>query len=181
MKKRLATLGLIGLLALAAVGCGGSGDQTFSADGYPFEFDYPSSWTLTQGSNFQYGGSGAALRSVSVALKDPFDQVTVTQYKLKKKLPKGENAYRPEVDRIVARMARQAGGSVSDARKVTYGGVPGYQYVIKFEAGDAKLESRLTLLFNGVDEFQISCQSTEENRPELNDGCDQMLESFKFD
>lgn len=180
MLQRLTSVGLTCLLAVVVAGCGGSGDQHFAADGYPFSFNYPSNWTLTHGGNFQYGGSGAALRSVSVALKDPFDQVTVTQYKLKKKLPNGENAYRPEVDRIVARMAREAGGKVSDAKAIKAGGLPGYQYLIAFSAGDAKLQSRLTLLFSGQNEYQISCQSTAENRSDLSDGCDQIVGSFKI-
>lgn len=180
MKVKAPLLAALIVLALFTGGCGGTGDQSFSADDYPFSFDYPSGWTLTHGANFNYEGSNAAQRSVSVALKDPFDQVTVTEYKLKKKLPKGANAYRPEVDRIVARMAREAGGKASDAKAVKYGGLPGYQYVIAFDAAGAKLQSKLTLLFQGSSEYEISCQSTADKRTDLNEGCEQILGSFEL-
>jgi hypothetical protein len=174
-----------GLLTLAAAavfaGCGTGGDQSFSTPTYPFSFDYPGGWTLTRGSNFNYSGGGAALRSVSVALKEPYDQVTVTQYRLKKTLPSGVNGYRPEIDRIVARVSKQAGGTTGHARVVKYGGVPGYQYVVRYPGGEGvKLENLMTFLFKGSSEFQISCQSAPQNREALRAGCRQLLESLEF-
>jgi hypothetical protein len=138
-------------------------------------------FALTRGANFSYGSSTEAVRSVSVALKEPYDQVTITQYKLKKTLPKGVNGYKPEVDRIVARLIKQAGGTAGDAKAVNYGGIPGYQYVVKYPGGEnIKLENKLTFLFQGQNEFQVSCQSSPEKREELNKGCDQVLGSLKF-
>lgn len=176
------------LLALAAVafalaigGCGGGGDQSFSTPTYPFSFSYPAGWTLTRGANFSYGSSSEALRSVSVALKEPYDQVTITQYKLKKTLPEGVNGYQPEVDRIVARLTKQAKGSASDGKSVKYGGIPGYQYVVEYPGGNnITLQNKLTFLFQGQNEFQINCQSSPQKREELNKGCDQVLDSLKF-
>jgi len=162
-------------------GCGSSGAQSFTTPTYPFSFSYPDGWTLARGANFTYGSSDTAVRSVSAALKEPYDQVTITQYKLKKTLPAGVNGYQPEVDRIVARLTKQAGGSAGDAKVVKYGGQPGYQYIVEYPGGEnIKLENKLTFLFKGQHEFQINCQSSEENREALNKGCDEILNSLKF-
>lgn len=181
MKSSIALVLAAATLAVAFAGCGDGGDQSFTTPTYPFSFDYPSGWTLTRGASFNYGSSESAVRSVSVALKEPFDQVTITQYKLKKKLPAGVNGYQPEVDRIVARLVKQAGGSASDAKVVKYGGIPGYQYVVEYPGGDnVTLENKLTFLFKEQQEFQINCQSSPDKRKELNEGCDQVLNSLKF-
>jgi hypothetical protein len=163
-------------------GCGGGGgDQSFSTPTYPFSFDYPSGWTLSRGANFTYGSNDSAVRSVSAALKEPYDQVTITQYKLRKTLPDGTNGYQPEVDRIVRRLTKQAGGDASDAKVVQYGGVPGYQYIVEYPGGAGiTLQNKLTFLFKGKYEYQINCQSSEKNRKALNEGCDQILGSLKF-
>lgn len=162
-------------------GCGSSGEQSFTTPTYPFSFNYPEGWTLARGANFTYGASDTAVRSVSAALKEPYDQVTITQYKLKKTLPAGVNGYQPEVDRIVARLTKQAGGSSGDAKVVKYGGQPGYQYIVKYPGGESiTLENKLTFLFKGQHEFQINCQSSAQNREVLNKGCDEILDSLKF-
>ncbi|MBJ7458718.1 MAG: hypothetical protein JHD02_05985 [Thermoleophilaceae bacterium] len=162
-------------------GCGGGGEQSFTTPTYPFSFSYPDGWTVSRGANFTYGSSDTAVRSVSAALKEPYDQVTITQYKLKKTLPAGVNGYQPEVDRIVARLTKQAGGEAGDAKVVKYGGIPGYQYIVEYPGGgNVKLQNKLTFLFKGQQEFQINCQSSEKNRKALLEGCDQILGSLQF-
>lgn len=181
MRSRIALALAAATMAVAFAGCGDGGDKSFETPTYPFSFDYPAGWTLTRGASFNYGASDSAVRSVSVALKEPFDQVTITQYKLKKTLPAGVNGYQPEVDRIVARLTKQAKGSASDAKVVKYGGIPGYQYVVEYPgAENVTLQNKLTFLFQGQNEFQINCQSSPDKREELNKGCDQVLGSLKF-
>lgn len=175
---------VVAILALVVVlsGCGGSDDKQteFTTPTYPFTFDYPEGWKLTRNAAFNYG-SDAGVRSVSVSLKDPYDQVTITQYKLNKTLPPNINGNQEEVDRIVARLAKQAKGTASDSKTVTYGGVPGYQYVVEYPAQDgATLRNTLTFLFKGKDEFQINCQSSPPNREALDKGCNQVLNTLKF-
>jgi hypothetical protein len=177
-------LAVVVVLALAAAlsGCGGGDDEPveFATPTYPFSFEYPAGWKLTRNAAFNYG-SDAGVRSVSVSLKDPYDQVTITQYKLNKTLPEGINGNQREVDRIVRRLARQAKGTASDSKTVTYGGVPGYQYVVEYPATDGQiLRNTLTFLFKGKDEFQVNCQSSPKNREALDKGCNQVLTTLKF-
>ncbi|MGB3953600.1 MAG: hypothetical protein WBK99_10765 [Solirubrobacterales bacterium] len=166
--------------ALAATGCGGDKEAQFSTPTYPFSFDYPDGWKVTRNAAFNYGTGSGSERSVSVALKEPYDQVTVTQYKLQKTLPAGVNGNQREVDRIVARLTKQAKGTAGDAKVVEFGGLPGYQYVVEYAAADgAELSNILTFLFKGRDEFQINCQSSPDKRGELEKGCQQVLGSLK--
>lgn len=169
------------LVALPTVaGCGGEGEKTFSTPTYPFSFSYPSDWKLTRNAAFSYG-SGAGERSVSVSLKDPYDQVTITQYKLKKTLPEGVNGNQKELDRIVARLTSEAKGASSEAEVVEHGGIPGYQYIVEYSSPDGTLlRNQLVFLFNGDDEYQINCQSTDKNRAELEKGCNLVLDTLAF-
>jgi hypothetical protein len=179
--RLLALPALLACACFSLTGCGTSGSKEFSSAGYPFTFEYPGAWTLTRSAPPNYGTSANGLRSVSVALKEPFDQVTITQYKLKKKLPAGVNGNQNEVDRIVKSLSHQAKGTAGDSKAVKYGGLPGYQYVIQYPAGEGvKLNNKLTFLFKAQNEFQINCQSSAKNADELNDGCDEILESLKF-
>ncbi|MBJ7346988.1 MAG: hypothetical protein JHC87_00285 [Thermoleophilaceae bacterium] len=175
-KLLLTTIG-VAVIAAALSGCGGP--ATFSTPTYPFSFEYPSGWTTSRNAAFVYG-AGSGERSVAVAYKAPNDQVVVTQYKLQKTLPKGIVANQKEVDRIVSKLTKQAGGTASDARVVKYGGLPGYQYIIEYQQGGVPLRNTLTFLFGGDDEFQINCQSSEKNREEIQKGCDQVLSTLKF-
>lgn len=168
-------------------GCGGGDDDSapkeFTAATFPFTFDYPEGWTVTRDAKFSYGSNDSAVRAVTVTYKNPYDQVSITQYRLKKTLPEGVNGYQPEVDKIVKRLTKQAGGRAGDAAVVEFGGIPGYQYVVEYPSGGdgGTLENKLTFLFSGRDEFQVNCQSSKANRAKLNAGCDQILNSLKFD
>jgi hypothetical protein len=167
--------------ALLLSGCGAAdGDSSFGNDDYPFSFDYPSSWTLTRGTSSPNRERATPMHGVVVALKAPLNQATVTQYWLKKPIPQGEHAFQPEVDRVVNRLATEAGGKRSEAKKVNYGGADGYQYTISYKAGGQQLENRLTFLFKDEDEFQIACQSSADQREEMNNGCETILESLKL-
>jgi hypothetical protein len=54
--------------------------------------------------------------------------------------------------------------------------------VIEFESPDERqLQNRVTFLFEGKDELQINCQSTEDKRDELLAGCDEVLSTLKFE
>lgn len=173
---------LLTVLATSLAGCGGAtGELTFDDEDYPFSFSYPGSWTLSRNVGGSADGAQAAQKSVSVALKEPYDQVTIAEFKLKKQIPAGETAFKPEVERIVKQMASQAKGKVGKAKEVEYGGAHGFQYVLTYPAGSATLQNKLTLLFKGGVEYQVGCQSQQENREELLSGCDQILDSLKLD
>lgn len=168
------------LLAFVTVAAGCGGPEKFETPTYPFSFEYPSGWKTTRSADFVYG-AGAGERSISVQYKPPKDQIVVTQYKLPGTVPPGESANQKEIDRIARRLAKQAGGTTSEARPVTFGGIPGYQYIIEYPDGTTTLRNNVTFLFRGNDEFQIICQSSPENRDTVEEGCDQVLSTIKFE
>lgn len=174
---RLAALALYAAAVLVS-GCGSAtGAGNFSSESYPFSFDYPSSWTLSQSR-----AAGADHGTVTVALREPLDQVQLTSFTMKKSIPKGEIANQSEVDAIVSRMVKQDGGKAGKARAVEYGGVSGFQYILSYPASTTvDLEGRVTILFNGKTQISINCQSSAENRKDLNEGCDEILESLELD
>jgi hypothetical protein len=180
MTRRIATLiaaAAVLWIALALGGCGGTGSQSFEDPDHALSFDFPSGWTLTH----DQPGSGGTQRSITVALRPPFDQIEVSTYKLKKKLPDGVNGYKPEVARIVGRLTSRAGSEASRPRVVKYGGKPGFAYVLTYGAAGQKLKNRLTLLFAGQTLTEISCQSSAENRDQVEDACGKVLNSLEFD
>lgn len=179
MTSAIATA-IVVIACMAVSGCGDGEVKTFSTPTYPFSFNYPPGWKVTRNASFSYG-SGSGERSLSVALKEPYDQVTITQYKLKRTLKSGENGNQREVDRVVAKLTAQAKGTASDATTVKYGGIPGYQYVVEYPAaGGTLLRNTLTFLFKGDDEFQVNCQSSPKYRTELQKGCEKVLGTLKF-
>jgi hypothetical protein len=181
LSKRTAFIAVTVVAAYAVSGCGATGSASFNDEAYPFSFDYPGTWTLSRNVSSDDDIAAQQRKSVSVALKEPYDQVTLTEFKLKKKLPKGENGFRPEVDRIVGNVVKGAKGKAGKAKVVKYGDAPGYQYVITYPGGEGvTLQSQLTFLFRGQYEYLINCQSSPENRDELQDGCDQILDSVQF-
>jgi hypothetical protein len=168
-------------MALVLLGGCGGGPGEFRVAAYGYAFDYPGSWTLTRSSAFTPGSATNGEQSVTVALKEPYDQATLARYKLKKTLPAGANGNALEANRVVQRLALRAKGAAEPGKAVKYGGTPGYQFTLAYPAGNGtRLTNQLTLLFRGNDEFQISCQFTTQGRSELLDGCDQILRSLKF-
>lgn len=171
---------LLMMCAAAALvsGCGSAtGAGSFSSDSYPFSFNYPSSWTLSQSR-----AAGADHGTVTVALREPLDQVQLTSFTMKKAIPKGENANQSEIDAIVSRMVKQDGGKAGKAREVEYGGVSGFQFTLSYPASTSvELEGRVTILFNGKTQVSVNCQSSAENRKDLSKGCDEILDSLELD
>lgn len=168
---------IIAVVAIAS-GCGSpTGAGSFSSDAFPFEFDYPSSWTLSQSEP-----TDTAPGIVTVALREPFDQVQVASFKLKKPVPPGEQGNKAEVESIVRRVASESGGKTSDGEAVEFGGAKGYRYVVSHKSqSGVQLENRITLLFNGENLVQVSCQSADANRETVASGCDEIVKSLKLD
>lgn len=185
MKTRLAFLvgraafafAIVATLAVAS-GCGSpTGAGTFSSEAFPFEFEYPASWTLSQSEP-----TATSPGIVTVALREPFDQVQVGSFNLKKPVPRGEQGNKTEVDSIVRRIAGESNGKSSDGETIEFGDAKGYQYTVsqKTQSG-VRIENRITLLFSGDELIQVSCQSAPANRDAVAAGCDEILGSLKLD
>lgn len=179
------SIGLLIVIIFVAIGIAKSGgnntkpSSNFATPTYPFSFDYPAGWAVSKAAEFTYGSNDAE-RSVSIVYKSPLDQAAITQYQLNRVLLTDQNGNQKEVDKIVKRLTKQAGGTASDAAVVTYNGVPGYQYTVEYNIGATALRNELTFLFKGDKEYQVTCQSTPQNRTVVEAGCVQILNSFKI-
>ncbi len=148
----------------------------FSSDDYPFSFEYPADWTLTQS-----GPEASSSGTVTAALREPLDQVQLTSFRMKKSIPATARGNQSEADAIVQRVAARTGGSVGVGKPVTYGGSNGFRYIVEYSNGGMnKLRARLVFLFHGEMLVQINCQSSLENRKQLAAGCNEILDSLKL-
>lgn len=178
-------MALIATLAVATQGCGGGGDgeepvtKSFETPVYPFTFEYPRGWRTTRDVGLRYGGAGTK-RQLAVQFHPPTDQLVINQYRLRRKLAPDTPANQREVDRIVARLAKQARGTSSDAETITVGGLPGYRYVVDYTSAGQELRNTLIFVFRGIDEFQIICQSSPTRRSETERGCAKIIDTIEF-
>lgn len=159
---RRSSLVLAGLLlgaSLAASGCGGGGDKTFDDENFGVTFEYPSKFHPITDVNFGRTAGAKAAAQSGVAL-DKANAVIVSRYDLNVKIDK-ENLprFKGEIDNVISRLA----GRRVSGRRVEYGGLPGYEYVIDVES-PAQGRSRMAVLFDRATEYLINCQSTPSNR-----------------
>lgn len=177
MFARIAAVALVAVAAVAS-GCGSpTGAGSFSSDAFPFEFDYPASWTLSQS---EPTATDAGV--VTVALREPFDQVHVASYELKKPIPRGEQGNQAEIETIIRRVAGESNGKVGKGEAVEFAGAKGFQYVVSYKTqSGVQLENKITVLFDGDNQIQVSCQSDADNRDAINAGCDEVLKTLKLD
>lgn len=172
------TLTLLTAVALAA-GCGGGGDgdagsQTFDESEFGITFEYPDEFEqeddITISSSA--GGSSTARKGIKLG---KYDVIVITRFNLNFAVTEANLArVKPEVDQVVS----QAADSKVSGEQIEFGGLPGYEYEFDItEPTDA--QSRFVVLFDGKTEYTINCQSTEEKRAELNEGCRMVLETLE--
>ena len=171
------------LLALCTIGlaaCGGSGDDsdgtsTFSDDGFPFTFDYPSDWQFSDDVTIdkQLGASGAD-KNVAVGPDDD-NGIIVESYTLNRTVDESNlDDAKAELDRLVAQLDPNASGETGDT-----GGFPSVTIDAVPLTSPEDGESRLVALFDGEQEYLINCQSTPDKRDEVNQACDEALASLQ--
>lgn len=169
---------LIGAVAAAIgfAGCGGSGESSdttsgrFEQHGFEITFRYPQS--LKDADDFSLGTTAGASDTARAGVGiDRDNMILVTRYELRLPVTKSNvAAVRGEVDGVIKGLAgREVAG-----RKVSFGGLPGYEYRVPLPAPKDGL-SRLFVLFDGQVEYFFNCQSTPESRAQINGACDQAL------
>lgn len=169
------------IFAATAIGCAETGgSKDFRADTHPFEFNYPADWTLSQARSTRQGDTSIP-GTVTVALREPFDQVQLKTDRLAEPIPAGERANRSELDRIVEHAARRTAARASSGKRVEYDSGAGVQYAIEYpERKTVQLRSRMTFLFRDDWLLQVNCQSTRGKRQSVLEGCKQILESLRW-
>jgi hypothetical protein len=171
MARRSAVgLVLLAVAAFAVAGCGASGDKTFEADGIGVTFEYSPKFHRIRNITFGQSAGAQAVTRAGVAL-DKVNAIIVSRYRLNVAIDKGNLAsYKGEVDRVIGELA----GKRVSGRRVAYGGLPGYEYLIAIKT-PAQGQSRMAVLFDRMTEYLLNCQSTPAKRDRIEEGCRKAL------
>jgi hypothetical protein len=179
----VAVLLMLAAAGLLAVGCGGGGegDKTFEGDG--FSFTYPGDWIEFEPSESS-ASVGEPVSTVSLGPSEGPNGLQLNVYGLEASVTESNvEAVAAEVADVLGQVFRQAGGSMTaEPVRVTVGGLPGYSAEgTAVDPDGVRVESQVTLLFDGTTEYFLNCQFTPEHAEETKQGCAQILDSFESD
>lgn len=142
---------------------------------YGVAFEYPEDWKRIGPASS--GIAAASPQWTVVVGVDGSNLVSLGAYHLA--FPVTEANFEQFADDLTKRVteaARNAGGRlVEGAETTTLGGLP----ALRFRISGDKREHRVVVAFDGTTEYLLECRSTEELRDEIDEGCDQVVESFE--
>jgi PsbP len=156
----------------------GGGEKTFEGDGY--SFSYPAEWA---GSEPMSVGGGAFTVAI-IPVREGTDGVYVTVS------PGTRSVTADNFDRlrddiigfVEATIAQDQGQLTSEPTRATLDGLPALRFegtVVTVHGDTARF--RATTAFDGPTVYHINCQAVPAGADEVNQGCDQVLESFQVE
>ena len=166
---------LLGVVLL--LGCGGdssSDTATFDDDAYPFTFDYPGDWTTSDDISISNELGGSAVDQTAVVIDDS-NGIIVEHFQLEIAIDdENIDLAKGELDGLISQVDPNASGETGET-----GGYPSVSYDAVPVPDPPDAESRLIALFDGDQEYLLNCQSTPDRRDEIDQGCDQAVESLQ--
>lgn len=172
-RPALAVTGI--LTAVIAASACGDGAATFDQPEYGVVFSYPSGMDLRTDvrTGTQAGDVAPTDKTVALAL-DRYDLITIGRHTLRTAVTAANlSQAKSEFDRLVSQLAPASGsGSV-----VQHGGLPGLEYRFPVAAQPGET-SRHTILFDGDTEYTLDCQSTPDQRADIERACDTALNTL---
>ena len=178
---RVVAAGLAVLAAAVALGaCGGGSDTnssepaTFQNGAYPFTFEYPNSFQLSENVTLNQNLGGQTENNMALAL-DNSDGIILQKANLNVAVTKANlDAAKRQFDALVAKVAPNASGKPTEV-----GGFPALEYGSIPVSSIPDGESVITFLFQDQNEYVINCQSTPDHRSEIDAACDQALSTLR--
>lgn len=178
VRSRLLAPLIVASLTVGLGACGSDDDEsedvaTFEQEGYAITFDYPSDWELTTDVEVATQLGGTADESVAVGL-DESNGITVERYTLNQEVTEADlDAVQAEFDGLITQADPDATSTTGEIA-----GLPSvsYQPIQLTEPQD--LESRITAVFDGDQEYLLNCQATPEQIETIAAACDQALETL---
>jgi hypothetical protein len=171
----LLALAAAGLLAL---GCGGGdGDETFEGDGY--SFTYPGEWEELEGQ--AYVATGDEVSSATLGPEEGANVLTFTVYRLNLAVTEANlDQVADEITDVLGGLLEEAQGSVTEGpTRVSVAGLPAFRVEgSAVNPEGVRTQGELTLIFDGTTEYFLNCQFTPDRAQEMQEGCDQVLDSF---
>lgn len=176
MSRVLAYLAAVPLLALLIAGCGGDegGTATFSNDAIPLTFEYPSDWDESDDVSIDQELGNAADETVALGL-DNDNAIILQKFTLSMEVTEENlSLAADEFEGLVQSIDPDA-----EAEETEVAGYPALEIASVALTTPEDGESRFTILFDGIDEYLINCQSTPDEREAVDTACDAAIESLE--
>ena len=154
----------------------GDDDSTYRANGV--SFDYPAAWQdFTGDVTHDIEGAGE-IAAVGVGAKD---MVVVTAWRNDRPVT-GKNLDATGAE-LTATIRRWPGWSLeAGPEETTMGdGMLSLRYEVTGSVDGKDVESTLVFAFDGLTAYELNCQSTSEHRADIEQGCQQIMRTFKVD
>ena len=169
---------LLIVTALAAAACGGGGDgggqETFDDEDYAITFKYPSSFEELEDVSIGSTAGAASKETRALGLNEQ-NVILVDRYDLRIEVTTENLAdVKPEVDQVVS----QAAGQELSGKEIEVGGLPGYEYIFDLE-NPLEARTRFLVLFHGATEYALNCQSTPQQRDEVDAACQLVMDTLE--
>lgn len=174
-RARQISLALASLLAWGALGgCGEESESTFEVEGYPFSFAYPGDFELSTDVTIDQNVGAVAADTAGVFLNES-NGVVVQRFPLEVEIDESNiEAVRSEFDGLIRQL--DSGAARGEVGEIA--GFPSLTYETVAVTEPPEGESRITVLFDGDQEYLINCQSTPDERESIEAACDGVLESL---
>ncbi|WP_129665394.1 hypothetical protein [Phytoactinopolyspora endophytica] len=165
------------LTAMAVAACGGDDDgdgpQTFDDDAYPFTFEYPADFEVTDDVNFSVEAGGSLEDSRAVAL-DEENMLILSRTTLNLAIDDSNiDLAKGEMDQLYQQIDPES----EPGQESEYGGYTSLEYEVSVDTPPDGT-SRIVSLFDGDQQYTINCQSTPDSQEEIDDACQQALDTL---
>ena len=175
--RNLALLPLAGVLLAAIilpVSRSNSAERAQTYTGNGVSFAYPAGWSV--GTPHGITATGDLLWTAVVGPGTQQDVILIEGFRLKAPVTtQNIEAIVPDLARLIQDNGYIFKGS---PQAITMAGLPGVQFDVTNGTGGSR-QSRLVLAFSGTTEYSVNCQYTHARAAEIQQGCDQVLSTFR--
>jgi hypothetical protein len=151
------------------------GPQTQTYQGHGVSFSFPAGWSVES----PHGGttSGNLLWGTSVGPGTPDDTIQVDAFNVK--VPVTAQNF-DAANRVFAGAIQQAGATLEGTgTKTTMAGLLALLFRVTSTTGGTRIQSRIVIAFSGPTEYFVNCQYTPAKTAEVEQGCHQVVGSFR--
>lgn len=176
--RRWTPLATVLVVALGISACGDddggdNGPQTFEDDAYPFTFEYPSDFEVTEDVNFSVEAGGNLEDNRAVAL-DEENMLILSRTTLNVTIDESNlELAKDEMDQLFQQIDPESG----QGEEGEYAGFLALDYQVSVDTPEDG-ESRIVSLFDGDQQYTINCQSAPEQREEIEQACQRALDTI---
>ena len=157
------------LVAVAAAGCGGGGDQGRKlVQGTGYSFSAPGSWQIVRSARQIQAAEGKGSLSLVAVSRFPLRRPVGTE--LSKEIV-------ADLDRAADQIARQQHGSLTESAADTIAGRQARRYQVAYDLRGKKLAETLAFVLRGKTEYLLLCRYEQTAS---SDACALLLSSFRL-